>query len=1250
MKNTLLHLLIVSLGVLVSTSAAKAADAADQPLILTLKSDIYGFSGPENQFTIYLGSTQQGVEVFVKGPKTEEYVELSPYYIGEDSDGNGAAIATPITCSVSETDNTIRIYGDASKIDYIDVHGCYLNSVTLNGNFINLEVVDLSHNYLTEIDLSPFASLISIDLMDNAFIQPSKMKIGTNHPELALLSVGINEVIDPELDLKNFPALQYFNAYNNHGITSVDPTGCPELVSLQLDVTNISSIDISKNPKLDRLNLSQTRVSSIDLSHNPNLGELYINHEGSFNSDNKYKLTQIDLSNNPYIEYLDLGGNLLTEIDLSHNSYIKMLYLMRNYLTSIDLSNCTRLSSVNLSNNLLNFSTLPLPEIGWDYLYYQRPLPTELKYKVGDRIDFSSEVLRAPYVDSEGNKVTPSTFAIVYAQPRAKDEYEVDESAYTFENGVLTFLEAIPDTVYVQFHCTVFDEWDLKSAPFMVKTPEEFDLPSTAFSFKPAASMGGGEIALSLGARATAQGYSLPVDVTLLVGKETTVLEKAVTTSGMPGSPNVRFTLPSEAPEVKVCLPDGFMATSLAMDGIELTSIDLSPSDLLTTLSITDASLSSIDLGYNSSLESLTLKGNKLTRLSLAGVRGDFEKWSLRDIDVSDNNLSSITAVTYESIRSLNLAGNRFSNFDAKYYTGLTALDISRNNLKGELDLELLADLETLNVSGNSLYSLVLADKPKLKSLDVSNNSFTFATLPLPAEGMNYEYAPQEKMQILAMAPAINLSAQNIMSEGKGGTNYTWRYATDNTVVDESKYTAADGAFKFDSSLIGESIYCEMTNPLFPDFDAMPLSTTPTVVSEQPTTLVASFTTSTAGAASVGFQFHTDGDNAVYIDWRGDGTEYQPYIYEANNTQGVYRTGQTFAGATAKVYTFGSAEEISGMFINSTPLTDFDGTPMVKLLALDIHNAGLKDGKIKLPQSPDLFELVLDGNAFSSQTFPGLPGLRNLNLAGNNYKSIDLSGYPELTFAQLSNNAISSVKFGKNDALYQLDLQANKLSDIDFSGLRSLSEILLSDNNLQTIDLSPVKDRLRALWIAGNRFTFATLPLPEETGENMVSYDYANQQPMAVTVTEGNRIDLSSQAQVGGEQTEYRWFLGNRQSDVYYDYQNEQFVGEELEGPAVSSDPEFVVENGITTFLYPQSSKVICAMTNSMLPSLILYTEPAGIDVTAVEEIFADESGIVNVYTISGMWVRRAASLEEAVSGLAPGLYVINGYKVLVRE
>lgn len=52
---------------------------------------------------------------------------------------------------------------------------------------------------------------------------------------------------------------------------------------------------------------------------------------------------------------------------------------------------------------------------------------------------------------------------------------------------------------------------------------------------------------------------------------------------------------------------------------------------------------------------------------------------------------------------------------------------------------------------------------------------------------------------------------------------------------------------------------------------------------------------------------------------------------------------------------------------------------------------------------------------------------------------------------------------------------------------------------------------------------------------------------------------------------------------------------------------------------------------------------------TGISEVAADGEGVVNVYNMQGVVVRANVSSANAAEGLAPGLYIMGGKKVLVR-
>ncbi len=146
-------------------------------------------------------------------------------------------------------------------------------------------------------------------------------------------SLGLWDNQIQAIDISNAPDLKYFNAYWNP----------------------IKTIDLSQNSALEVLNLSYTALKSIDLSHNPNLImlEAYSDTFGD-EEDGIALLDAINVSNMPYLQYLDVKGNNITSLDVTNNKYLRWFYAQNNKLTSIDVSKNPELVELSLSNNGLS--------------------------------------------------------------------------------------------------------------------------------------------------------------------------------------------------------------------------------------------------------------------------------------------------------------------------------------------------------------------------------------------------------------------------------------------------------------------------------------------------------------------------------------------------------------------------------------------------------------------------------------------------------------------------------------------------------------------------------------------------------------------------------------------------------------------------------------------------------------------------------------------------------------------------------
>lgn len=1206
---------------------APKAYAQDEAPIVTISTSAYATIGASNMCTILIGGTEEDyIDVDCGFGPVEYKLEVASFNT-ESATWEG----TYLSCNVSSA-GTIKIYGDPAKIDIINASGCYIRKIDFP-QLLNLEILDLSHNELTALDLSDFSSLKALYLNDNPF-GSSPLKIGGNKPSLMILDIGQIDHLDSSFNLSDYPAMATFDAWSCKDLTYLDPSGCPKIQKISIDSTPVQSLNVSNNPNLAILNISETGIEEIDLSNNPNLIQFYADHQsGSVNAGKKLK--SLDIANNTYLQYLFASGNDFTSVDLSNNIYLTDVYLNNNLLTSINLDNNTYLQNLMLRNNYFDFATLPLPNEQWlNYDYMQRNMPLAKSQKVGTVIDLSSKVLR------DGCVTTMAMYKVDEANPNGN--VALGEEYYTYEDGKVTLLKETTDSVYLAFACDAFPLTDLASQPlrtvkFIVKSEENFGIDDKAFTFSTPISSNGASVSMSIGMVGASAESPKTFYVDFGAGKK----EFTASTAGIPESPNVVDEY-SMYGKITVYVPQDEQIGSLAIDGLTITAIDLSNLRSLRELRITDAELYSIDLGWNRSLAKLELTGNHFGTLNIRGANDAYQKTLLADINLSNNELTSVTLNDMYTIHKLNLSNNKLTELGLKDSDMLEQLNVAYNQLT-DLNLSYCTLMTDLDISHNAISSITLPSELSFKRIHCENNAFTYSTLPV-IEGLEeFTYSPQNDVKISSKGPGCDLSAHNFQN----ATVYEWHSAADDALlVNGTDYSEADGKTRFLEPVIGKKLYCVMTNAILPQ---LTLTTSQIEAAEMPTHVLASMKTTADCTGSV-IMVAKEPETLICIDWKGDGVELEQYIIGTSPT--TFNVS-AHKDATARVYSYDELSGLTVFSINNIAIDSIDASNMTELTALTVRNAGLN--KIKMPNA-NLSELNLDGNNLSEETLDlsAYSGLGYLMLNSNKFTQFDASKLPNLFNLGLNNNLLTSITLDNPD-IWSLALSTNALTEIDLSGVPALYQIALDHNQLSELNIDGLS-HLDILFIDYNRFRFSTLPL----GTNLSLYTYANQAALPVELVEG-KIDLSSEANIDGTATVYRWFV------------NAPFVDNEgaLTGEELYVDDEYSVEGGVTSF-HSMINNVVGALTNDKFPKLILLTEPVDItSTTGVETTMLNSDAVrvegrnivvttsanaaVKVYNVAGMLVRSiepADGVAVAV-GMEPGIYVVSTahstHKVIVR-
>ncbi|MGN0233805.1 MAG: leucine-rich repeat domain-containing protein [Bacteroidaceae bacterium] len=1225
MRNRIVHRLMILACMCVTMPFAAMAQTDEKPLI-EFKTAILEQNGDEvgRTVTIFLGGHKQETDYidFDCGNGLEEH-ELSPATIDVSTgDWDGG---TSITCNVTE-EGIVRIWGDPENIAVIRFDGCYITDLTMQ-EMPNLYYINLDHNLLHELDLSAFSGLGAISVSDNPFDR-KPLKIGADKPRLMVLEMGQIDHIDPDFNISDYPELISFDAYASKGLYKVDPTKCTKLQRLSIDGTNVSSLDLSNNPNITILNISDTGIKSVDLSNLTYLQQFYADHQSStMNTD--CKLTSLDVTKNEKLVYLFASGNLFEEIDLSHNYYLQNLYLADNKLTSINLDNNPQLLNVILRKNNMDFATLPFPGEWNQYDYNQNNMPIAKSVKVGDVIDLSARVLR------EGTTTTCGVY--MTSEDVAGKRTLLSEEYYTYADGKVTFLQAPEDSVYIAFANDKFpdltlDYMPLRTEKFMVKTAENFGQDDMKVTINPVQSSTGITLSMKVGMAGATADNPKTFYISDKDGNKTQFL---ATTGGLPSENNVSYQTTSDVAYILV--PQDELLTALEIRDQSLADINVTKARSLGDLRLVGTGLSQIDLGYNRGLRNLEITGNHFSTLNIRGTNDAYQKNLLQDINLSNNGLTEVTLNDMGTIRNLNLSHNQLAELSLKDADNMQTLDLSYNLLT-TANLSYCTLMTDCNLSHNNISEVVMPDENSLQNFFCNDNCLSFATLPRVEAGIHYVYAPQNKVAIAAKAPGVDLQSHNV----DGCTTFVWKKTDGSVLTEGTDYTITDGMTRFLTPVVGNLVYCEMTNSVF---SGLTLVTTDIMAADMPSYKIGTFTTTEDGTGTL--VLRSSSPTTICIDWKGGGVAVESY--SVTNDLNVCEV-TTHAGGECAIYAY---EEKSPLYVfstNSVKMKDVDLTNMKSLVLVNLTNSGISE--VKLPDSNDLAELILDNNNLTDIDLSRYASqLRMLSINNNQLTSFDASAMKNLLSLGIANNQLTSIKLANPD-MYNLEASGNQLTEIDLSKAPGLSQVFLSNNLLEHIDITPLRS-IVALHIDYNRFRISTLPVISK----YASYQYGNQANLDAVADENGVVDLSSEALVGDSVTLYRWFVG----EPWYDENTGELTGEEL-----YYDDEVFVRDGVSTFSTPIDG-VVCAMTNNMFPNLTLCTNPLDVVTTGIKgvpsgclprvrveggEIVFDAGDVQSeVYATSGARVARVSGMGRV--SLPAGIYLVrsgnSAVKVRVR-
>ena len=204
---------------------------------------------------------------------------------------------------------------------------------------VNLTLLNLDNNFLSNLDMTANTALTSLDVGSNSL---TSLDVSAN-TALTSLDVGSNSLTS--LNLATNTALTHLNVRDN-SLTSIDVSQNTALTTLSADDNSLSSLNLATNTALTTLSADDNSLSSLNLTTNTALTSLTV-HDNS--------LTSIDISANTALTKLDVTNNSLTSLDISANTALtESLFIVYNN----PLLSCIRADASQLAggDNAFNFT------------------------------------------------------------------------------------------------------------------------------------------------------------------------------------------------------------------------------------------------------------------------------------------------------------------------------------------------------------------------------------------------------------------------------------------------------------------------------------------------------------------------------------------------------------------------------------------------------------------------------------------------------------------------------------------------------------------------------------------------------------------------------------------------------------------------------------------------------------------------------------------------------------------------------
>ena len=273
-------------------------------------------------------------------------------------------------------DAEIQVSEAAAYTGAINVSQLNITDLTGIEEFVALDYLDCSRNYISGLDVSANIALTYLDCSGN-YLPGSSGFNGYNNDYVYYLDT---------LDVSANIAITILKC-NNNGLLSLNTTGLTALTYIDCSFnsrlyfapmwaapvlyhSSSPLLNFSSNTALTYLNCSSNALSSLDVSENTALTYLdcsnYNWSEDEIMVEGGVTLSSLNLSANTALTYLNCIGNVLSSLDLSTCNELTFLDCSYNQLTSLDVKNGNNINIVTFSAFVNpNLSCIEVDDVAW---------------------------------------------------------------------------------------------------------------------------------------------------------------------------------------------------------------------------------------------------------------------------------------------------------------------------------------------------------------------------------------------------------------------------------------------------------------------------------------------------------------------------------------------------------------------------------------------------------------------------------------------------------------------------------------------------------------------------------------------------------------------------------------------------------------------------------------------------------------------------------------------------------------------